>query len=250
MIKTIIIDDEPRARDTIADILELYCKNVNVIAQAEDVKSGIKTISQNKPDVVLLDIKMPDGTGFDLLKQLDVIDFKVIFITAYEEYAIKAFKFSALDYILKPIDPDELIKAIEKAEQSFHQENTKLKLDAFYSNIENISKEVKKIVLKTFDSIHLVNVQDIIRCEADRNYTQFFFNDGEKLLVSKTLKEFDEILNEYGFFRAHQSHLVNMAYVKRYEKKGGGYLVMKDNSSITVSFRKKEQLLKLFKNKY
>ncbi len=247
MINTIIIDDEQKARETIADILKLYCTNVNIIAQAEDVKSGIEAISQNKPDLVLLDIKMPDGSGFDLLKQLKIIDFKIIFITAYEEYAIKAFKFSALDYILKPIDPEELIKAIEKAGQSFNQENINLKLDAFYSNIENISKEVKKIVLYTFESIYIVNVQDIIRCESDRNYTYFYFIDGKKLFVSKTLKEFDEILNEYGFFRPHQSHLVNMNYIHRYEKHGGSYLIMKDNSKIPVASRKKNQLLELFK---
>ncbi|MBL4715008.1 response regulator transcription factor [Bacteroidales bacterium AH-315-I05] len=245
MISTIIIDDEQKSRETIADILDLYCKDVSVVAQAEDVKSGLNAIAQYKPDVILLDVKMPDGTGFDLLQQLDTIDFKVIFITGYEEYAIKALKFSALDYILKPVDPDELTTALNKAEHSLERENISLKLNAFVTNIGNIVKEVKKIVLKTADNIYVINVQDIIRCKSDRNYTQFYFNDGKKLLVSRTLKEYDDLLNGYSFFRVHQSHLINLNYIDHYAKGDGGFVFMKDGSSVAVSFRKKEQLLKL-----
>ena len=246
MIKTIIIDDETKARETIAELIKRYCKNIRIVAEAHDVKSGIFTIKQHHPDVVLLDIKMPDGTGFDLLRHFDKIDFKIIFITAYEEYAIKAFKFSAFDYLLKPIDVNDLVSTFEKIETSLDKESSYIKLHALLSNIENISKDVKKIVLKTSDSIHVVNVQDILRCESSSNYTRFYFVDGKKLLVSKTLKEFDEILNQYGFFRAHQSHLVNMNFVKKYEKGDGGFLIMKDGSSVPVSIRKKEQLLGFF----
>lgn len=245
MISIIIIDDEQKARETVADILKLHCKDVSVVAQAEDVASGIESIALYKPDVVLLDVQMPDGTGFDLLQQLDAIDFKVIFITAFQEYAIKAFKFSALDYIIKPVDPDELSVAINKAEHSLEQENFRLKLNAFLANIDNITKEVKKIVLKTADNIYVINVQDIIRCESNRNYTMFYFDGGEKLLVSKTLKEYDDLLSGYGFFRVHQSHLVNLNYISHYKKGEGGSVSMKDGSSVAVSIRKKERLMKL-----
>jgi len=247
MIKTVIIDDELNAREAIINILKLYYTGVSVIAQAENVKSGIDIINKYNPDLVLLDVKMPDGTGFDLLKNFNAINFKVIFITAYEEYAIKAFKFSALDYILKPVDPDELITAIKKTEHSLYNKEINLKLNAFLTNIENISKEVKKIVLKTAENIYIVNVKEIVRCKADGNYTQFFFADGKKLLVSKTLKEFYELLGEYNFFRVHQSHLINLNYLDHYEKAYGGFVKMKDNSSVPVSFRKKELLLKFFK---
>ncbi len=247
MTRTIIIDDEIKARETIVEMMKIYCKNVIIVAQAQDVKSGISAIKQYKPDLILLDIKLPDGSGFDLLKKLDIIDFKIIFITAYEQYAIKAFRFSALDYLLKPIDPEELINAVEKVDKSIGNDNLNLKLDAFLSNIPNISKEVKKIVLKTSDNIYLVDVQDIIRCESDRNYTMFYLVNGEKIIVSRTLKEFDELLNKYNFFRVHQSHIINLRYVVRYEKRNKNCVVMKDNSKIPVSFRKKNELLKIFK---
>ena len=243
MIRTIIIDDEQRARETIFEIIKLHCENVQIVGQADSVSSGLEVIRNVAPDMVLLDIQLTDGTAFDLLNQLGTVDFKVIFITAYEQYAIEAFKFSALDYILKPIDPDELKKAVYKAQHSLGQENFGLMLNTFLSNTDNISKANKKIVLNTSGSIHIVKVQDIIRCEADRNYTQFYFNDGKKLLVSRTLKEFDEMLHEYGFLRVHQSHLINLDYLERYEKEG--YVVMKDKSTLRVSFRKKDHLLKI-----
>ncbi|MCK5171710.1 MAG: response regulator, partial [Bacteroidales bacterium] len=167
MLKTLIIDDEKNAREAIAKIAEQYCDNISIIGYAEDVESGVKAIKKYNPDLVLLDIKMPDGTGFDILQQIDNINFSTIFITAFNEYAIKAFKFSAIDYLLKPIDVDEFKSAIEKVEKAKEQQNTKLKLDVFLENINNISKEVKKIILKTSDSIHLINVNEILRCESD-----------------------------------------------------------------------------------
>jgi len=244
MIKAIIIDDEEKSRATISAILKLHCKDVSVIAQAEDVESGLEAIIQHPPDLILLDVKMPDGTGFDLLQRLDSVSFKIIFITAFEEYAIKAFKFSALDYIIKPVDPNELVSGIAKATQTVEKEKFSLQLEAFMANINNMAREVKKIVLKTTDNIYVINVQDIIRCESDRNYTNFYLNDGKKLMVSVTLKEYDDLLKPYSFFRVHQSHLVNLNHIDRYEKGGGGSLVMKDGSTVSVSFRKKEKLLK------
>lgn len=163
-------------------------------------------------------------------------------------YAIQAFKFSALDYLLKPIDPNDLIAAVEKLNESIHKEDENLKLKAFMANIQGVTPELKKIVLKTAESIHLVNVKDIIRCESSSNYTLFFFSDNTKLLVSKTLKEFDEMLSPYGFFRAHQSHLINLNFLDRYDKAEGGTLILKDKSSIPLAVRKREQLMKIFEN--
>jgi len=248
MIRTIIIDDEINAREIIAELLENYCKNVSLIGQADSVESGLKIIRELKPELVFLDIKLSDGTGFDLLRQLENIDFKIIFITAYEEYAIKAFKFSALDYLLKPIDINELIKSINKAEELIQQDNISLKLDTFFSNIDSISKKTKKIILKTTNNIYLVNINEIIRCESDKNYTHFYFLDKEKIVVSKTLKEYEALLSEYDFFRVHHSHLINLQCVEKLEKTDNNFVIMKDKSKVPVAFRKKEELMKLIKN--
>jgi two-component system, LytTR family, response regulator len=243
MIKAIIVDDEKKARETIRNMVDLYCKNVKISGEADNIKSAAELIIAQKPDLVFLDIKMPNGSGFDLLTGLGEIDFRVIFITAYAEYAIKAFKFSAIDYILKPINPDELIASVNKVLTLAEKESMSARLETFISNMENITREIKKIVLKTSDSIHVINVRDIIRCEADGNYTCFYLMNDKKILVSNTLKEYDEMLSPYGFFRTHQSHLVNIDYVEKYEKKGGGFLLMKDKSEVPVSVRKKETLL-------
>lgn len=248
MIKTIIIDDEVKARETILNMLAAYCPDVEVIATAGSVSEGEEILSLHHPDLVLLDIKMADGTGFDLLKRLDKINFFVIFVTAFEEFAIRAFKFSALDYILKPLDPDELSNAVIKAKEEIEKESMSVKLDALFQNLGALSKDTKKIVLKTTANVHIVNLKDIIRCESEKNYTHFFTSEGEEITVSKTLKEFNELLIDYSFYRVHQSHLINLAHMKRYEKQDGGFIVMDDNSRVPVSFRKKEDLMKLFKN--
>jgi two-component system LytT family response regulator len=247
-VRTIIVDDEKKARETISGILRMYCENAVLVAEAENVSSAIEAIERHKPDLVLLDINMPGGNGFELLRHFSKADFKIVFITAYEEFAIKAFKFSALDYILKPVDPDELVAAVEKVKGLIEKESMDTKLKAFIDNMDNISREVKKIVLKTSESIHVLNVHEIIRCEADRNYTSFILSSGKKILVSNTLKEYDEMLSSYRFFRAHQSHLVNIDHIERYEKKEGGFLIMKDRSFVPVSVRKKETLLSLLEN--
>ena len=242
MIKIAVIDDESKARETIINILKLSNSDFNIIGEAENVKLSVDLIKKKNPDIVLLDINLSDGTGFDLLKKFESIHFKIIFITAHEEYALQAIKFSAIDYILKPIVAGELLAAIEKAVQVIHKEDIELKLNALFANLD----KVKKIVLKTAESIHLVNIKAIIRCEADVNYTHFFLDNGEKLLVSKTLKEFAEMLEPAGFFRAHQSHLVNLDYISRFDKTEGGHLVMSDESIVPVSLRKREFLFELF----
>lgn len=187
---------------------------------------------------------MPDGTGFDVLSFLKKFQFKVIFVTAHHEYAIKAIKFSAFDYILKPVNPLELKVAIKRVIND--NDNNKIKMDAFIHNLENQKKDDKKIVLKTSDSIYLIGIQDIVRCEADNNYTSFFLNNGERIVISKGLKEYDEMLSGYGFFRVHQSHLINVRCISRFDKKEGGFIVLSDKTQIPVSQRKKQKLLEMF----
>ncbi|MBI9037232.1 MAG: response regulator transcription factor [Bacteroidales bacterium] len=244
-MKIIIIDDEARTRKSIADILKFCPQNISLVAEAENVDTGIKAISKYNPDIVLLDINMPDGSGFDLLKKLDKLNFKIIFITAYEEYAVRAFEFSAIDYILKPVDPQKLFDAINKAYKLVEQENINLKLNALFANLENSASENKKLILKTAESIFIVNTNDIIRCESDAGYTNFYLLNGKKILVSRNLKEYEDMLDGFGFYRIHQSNLINLKYIDHYSKTEGGTVVMKDNSSLPVSRRKKESFLKL-----
>lgn len=244
LLRTIIIDDEVLMRRTLEKLVEEHCANVKLVAQAGSVKEGVDTIKNQHPDLVLLDIKMNDGTGFDLLKQLEPIDFKVIFITAFDEFAIKAIKFSALDYLLKPVEPEELVNAINKAEKLVVKElNTQLNVLA--DNMQSPDLINKKIILKTFDNIHLVKVYDVIYCESDDNYTQFHLLDGNKILVSNTLKAYDEMLNEFGFFRVHKSYLINLSHIIRFEKAEGGSIVLTGNNVVPVASRKREQLLDL-----
>ncbi len=244
MISIAVIDDEPKARDAIINLLALSPVDLTIAGEADSVESAFEMINLQSPDLVLLDIDLPDGTGFDLLKKFAAIHFKVIFITAHQEHAIRAFKYSAVDYILKPITAGGLFSAIEKAAEEISKQETVLKLGTLLSNLEKL----KKIVLKTAESIHIINVSQIIRCEADVNYTTFFLQEGEKLLVSKSLKEYDELLGQAGFFRTHQSHLVNLDHILRYDKMDGGYLVMDDNSAVPVAVRKKDELFRLFEN--
>jgi two-component system LytT family response regulator len=245
MLKVVIIDDELNAREVIANTLLASCDNVSLVGTADNVKNGLKCILQHKPDIVLLDVQMPDGTGFELLSQIGEINFKVIFITAHQEFALQAFKFSALDYILKPVDPKELSEAVKKADETLENKNISLNMTTLQNNMQHATKESKKLILKSSDQIHAVNVKDIIRCESDGNYTTFILNDGRKLLATKILKEFDEMLVPYNFFRAHQSHLINIDYFETYKKSDGGIVIMADKSEIPLATRKKEAFLKL-----
>lgn len=242
MISVVVIDDEQKARETIITILGMSKIDIEVVGEADSVNAGYEMILAKHPDLVLLDITLIDGTGFDLLRKFEKIYFKVIFITAHEEYALMAFKFSALDYILKPLTAGDLLKAVEKANESKLHDETELKITTFLSNLEKI----KKIVLRTSESIHIIPIKNIIRCEADVNYTTFYIDTGAKLLVSKTLKDYSDMLEPSGFFRTHQSHLVNLDHILRYDKADGGHLVMADDSIVPVSSRKKEELFKLF----
>jgi len=245
LIKTIIIDDEDNVREVIRKLLSENCKNVKIVGEADGVSTGIEAISKHKPDLVLLDIKMGDGTGFDLLDKVEPVDFKLIFVTAFEEYAVKAFKFSALDYILKPVDPDELKEAVKRTEEVMQHE-LQLQLSAFNSNMEIPDTPRKKLILKTLDNIFLVNLEDITFCESDGAYTKFHAVDRKEIMVSRSLKEYQDMLSDQGFFRVHKSFLINLSHINRFEKGDGGFVVMSNEDKVPVSSRKKDQLMNLF----
>ncbi|MBL7138436.1 MAG: response regulator transcription factor [Bacteroidales bacterium] len=242
MYKAIIIDDEKKGRSVIAGLLHrLYRDEIQIVAEADSVETAFIKIKKHHPDVLFLDIQLPDGTGFDLLEKVPQIDFFIIFITAYEQYAIKAFKFSALDFLLKPIDEDELIHAIEKLKKEHQSKTFRDKLDVLLKNRNGY----EKIALPSQDGIRFVRIRDIVRCESDSNYTRFYLIQHEKILVTRTLKEYEELLCSEKFFRIHQSHLINLAYVEKYKKGEGGTVIMEDGSEVEVSRRKKEQFLQV-----
>lgn len=246
MIRAIIIDDDQLVREIISNTVETYCPNVSIVAIAENVQSGVSSINEHEPDLVLLDIKMPDGSGFDLIKHFDKPDFKVIFISGYMEYAIKGYKFGAIDYILKPIDEEELALAINKANDVIRYEE-KMQFKAMEDNIKTLNK-VHKIILKTSEHIHLINTEDIIRIEADGNYSTFFISDGRKVTVSRAIKEYEEKLIDKGFHRIHKSHLINIQKLSYFDKTDSGDVVMIDGSVVPVASRKKDMLLGLFES--
>jgi two-component system LytT family response regulator len=200
--------------------------------------------------VVFLDIHLGDGSGFDLLEEVNKkgkLNSQIVFITAHEQYAIKAFRFSALDFLLKPVDPDDLQKVIAKIKSVLDKTSSVAHIDLLLENIRKKVDNFKRIALSTADGIHLFEISDIIRCESEDNYTKFFIKNSKPILISKTLKEYEELLTEHGFERIHQSHLINLAYLKSYIKKDGGYVIMADESHLPVSQRKRERLQELIK---
>lgn len=251
MITAVLVDDDKNLRDGMKGLLVRFAPNIKIIGEADSVETGIETISKLKPQVVFLDIQLNDGTGFDILEQLALkngtIKSNIVFITAHEQYAIKAFRFSALDFLLKPVDPDDLQKVILKIEAVLEKNNNYDHIDLLLENIRRKVDNFKRIALSTSDGIHLFEINDIIRCESEDNYTRFHIKNTKSVLISKTLKEYEELLAEHGFERIHQSHLINLAYLKSYIKKDGGYVVMADNSNLPISQRKKERLQEILK---
>lgn len=245
MLRTIIIDDEDHQRLAIRKMVGRYCPNVKLVAQADGVQSGLDAIKKHKPDLVLLDIKMADGTGFDLLDRLHPIDFKVIFITAYDQYAIKAFRFSAIDYLLKPLDPDELVQAVEKVEHII-QKDFNTQLDNLKEHLTADNKANKKLIIKTYDNIHLVPISEILYCESDGNYVSVHLISKQKIMVSASLKDYEDMLAGDGFFRVHKTYLINLKYIRRFEKAEGGSVVLDGDIKIPVASRKRDHLLEMF----
>lgn len=243
-IRAIIIDDELRARTYLRGILEDQFKEVEIIGEADGVEAGYQLIESQSPDLIFLDVQMQDGTGFDLLTKIDRSLYNVIFVSAYDKFAITAIKFSAVDYLLKPVETSDLKDALNKITQTSSSDDVQKKLDLLLSNIN----KVDKIALPSLNGIEFVKLEDIIRCESDNNYTVFYLRSKEKIVVSKTLKEYEDMLESKGFFRTHKSHIVNLAYLKKYIKGEGGIVVMEDGSEVAVSRRRKEEFMEVLSN--
>jgi two-component system LytT family response regulator len=242
MIRSVLIDDELKSRESLKILLTDFCENVEVAATCQNIAEGIEAIQQYKPDVVFLDIQMQRETGFDLLSKVKPVDFEVIFTTAHSEYAIKAFKFSAIDYLLKPIDIEELKRALYKVERKMNG-NISDRLEQLIHNLKPSSNQNFKLALPTSDGLVFVRIDDIIYCEASSNYTVIYTNDGKKHVISRTLKEYEDLLAEHNFFRIHNSHLINLGSIKKYVRGDGGYVIMNNDVSLDVSKRKKEAFL-------
>lgn len=245
MLRTIIIDDESHVRETLQHMLRKFCPQVKLVGEAASVASGIRVIREKAPELILLDIKMDDGTGFDLLDQIGNIDFKIIFITAYEQYAIHAFDFSAIDYILKPVNPEKLTDAVTKAEQMVLSSFI-LQLDTLKKNLNTPENRDRKIILRTMENIYLIDVQDIIHCASDGSYTIFDTIEEGRITISKPIKEYDDLLAGSGFLRVHRSHLINLKHVRRFSRQDGGMVVMKKGIEVPASTRGRERLMELF----
>ena len=222
--------------------LAKHCPQTQLVGEAGGVEEGLAAIKRYHPDLILLDIQMGDGSGFDLLRAVDQVDFKVIFVTAHEKYAVQAFKYSAVDFLLKPVNPQDLAEAVQRArEMTVSDYNTRLK--ALEENFKSNEAHKRKIILKTMENIFLVQVQDIIFCESDGCYTRVCTENGDKIMTSKALREYDEMLEDAGFFRIHKSYLINLRHIKRFEKLDGGFIVLTNDHKLPVATRKKEELL-------
>jgi two-component system, LytTR family, response regulator len=245
-MKAVIIDDEKDSRDILATYLKKYCPDVEVKGFGESVATGLKAINEHDPDIVFLDIEMPYGNGFDLLDQVKEHSFETVFVTAFDHYAIQALNQSASYYLLKPIDIDELVKAVEKVKlersDRGYVQHTKLLLD----NLKAGNNGQQKIMLPTMEGFEIIDIQSIIYCEAEDNFTRFHLESGTPLLICRTLKYFEDVLKEHRFLRIHRSHLINPNFVIRYSKGKGGYVTMKNNKELEVSPNKKQEILDAF----
>lgn len=246
MLKAIIVEDESMSREILAGYLAKYCQDVNLVAQADSVKSGIAAIQKHKPDIVFLDVEMPKGNGFDLLEQLDNIDFETVFVTAYGNYAMKALNYSAAYYILKPVSIDELVASVDKIKLSKQKNQNSVHTKILLENIQSTHLQNYKIVLPLLDGFEVVSIKDIVHCKANDNFTDFHLADKQKKMICRTLKFYEELLGESGFMRVHKSHIINLDHIVKYTKGKGGQLTMADGSVIDVSPNKKDELMEKF----
>jgi two-component system, LytTR family, response regulator len=244
-LKTFLVEDEPDALEHLEALLSLHCGNVTVAGKAGDVKTALVKLPSANPDLVIMDIRLPDGNAFDILNRLNSIKFNVIFTTAYSEYAIKALKISAIDYLLKPIDIQELVQAVQKAEQVIEKETIDLRIKALLSNMTQNAGFQKNIVLTMNGVLHIVNISDIIFCQSINTLTHFFLKDGDEIATSKSILEYEDMLGDYGFFRTSRQFLINIRYLKSFDKTKGSDAIMANGFVIPVSVRRKERLLEL-----
>lgn len=246
-VRSLIVEDEINAREALEDLISMVCPEVRVAGYADSVDSAIRQIETLNPNLIFLDIQLGNEKSFEVLKSLPNITAQIIFITAYSDHAIEAFKFSAVDYLLKPINPERLSKAINQAKLRIEENENTFNPDTLLENLQSLNKP-KKIVLSTLEYVHVVDIQHIIKCQSSINYTVFHTKEGKEIVVSKTLKEFDQQLSPHGFFRTHKSWLINLNFVKGYNKKEGGTAVMEDGSEVPVSHSRKEGFMERLKD--
>ncbi|MDX2430278.1 MAG: LytTR family DNA-binding domain-containing protein [Bacteroides sp.] len=245
MIKAVIIDDEPAMVEVNSRLLAEYFPDIQMAGSASSVESGIALIRKQNPDLVLLDIELKHEKGFQILQSLKPYHFKVVFITGHDSFAIKAIKFSALDYILKPVNESEFQQSIQNAVELIESKaNSQSQADVLMDSFKR-ERQAKKLVLRTSDSLHVINVADIYFCKSDNSYTTFYFRRNEEIVVSKSLKDYENLLTEFDFFRAHQSYLVNLNHISKVSKTDGGFIVMKNKKQVPVSSRQMKNLLGL-----
>ena len=244
-MKAVLIDDEPHNLSNLRALLERYCPQIEVCALAQNAEQGKAILDSQKPDLLFLDIQMPDQDGFTLLRSLFTYDFEVIFVTAYDQYAIQAMRFAAVDYLLKPVDISELQAAVERASQQRQLKAQNRQVGYLMEWLRAQSRnEEQRIALSTSQETRFIKTGEIVRCESSNNYTTFFLSDGTSLLVSKPIYEYDELLIDYGFLRCHQSHLVNKAFIKSWRKQYGDFLLLADGSQVPIARGKKEAVRK------
>jgi two-component system LytT family response regulator len=248
MLNCIVIDDEEKNCNLLAELLKKHCPEVSVVAMALDGYEGISLIRKHKPDFIVLDIQMPRMTGFQMLEVLGEVDFDVVFVTAYDQYAIKAIRFSAFDYLLKPLDKEALVASIERLQQKKSKENLKIKSEQLFNNLQQPVKKISRITLHSSDGVHIIPITDIIYMAADGQYTHFYLRDKSTKISSHNLKEYEELLAEHNFFRTHHSYLINMDEVKKYLRGDGGTVIMSNGKELDVSKRRKEEFLGLLEN--
>jgi two-component system LytT family response regulator len=244
-LKALIIDNEEKIRNGLIKQLEKFCPAVTEIHTAPGVESGLQEIKRIQPDIVFLDVEMDDGTGFDLVKKLDTIRFQLVFITAHDKYAVNAFRMSAIDFLLKPVDPEELVNCVNKAQKNIHADSIGLQYRNLQESLGSMAFAERKMVLRDSESIYVIKITDILYCMAEGPYTVFFLQGNQKITISKHLKEYDELLEPFGFVRPHRTYLINVRRIIRFDKADGGTLVMENNQSIPVSVRKKEEIMEM-----
>jgi len=246
MIRTIVIEDEEYSRIMLLNLLREHCPQIKIVAEADSVQPGLTAIVEQKPQLVFLDIELQSETAFEILEKLPEVSFELIFTTAFDHYALKAIKFCAIDYLLKPIDLNELLIAVSKAEKRLNREYMNKNLEVLMNNIKSNSQNNHRIALPTLEGLLFIKVSDIIYCESNGPYTWFFLKQPEKIITSRNLKEYEDLLSEYNFFRIHKSYLVNLQEIQKYVRGEGGQLIMSNGAALAVSKQRKEEFMNIY----
>lgn len=245
-MKVVVIDDEDRSRQTIVQLLNKYCPEVTIVCECNSAQDAFVQINLTRPDLIFLDVQMPNASGFDLLKKFPSVDFEVVFVTAYNQYALQAIKICALDYLLKPVQIDELIQAVEKAGKRISERDSSKKISQLLNNLVNKNIYTAKIALPSGSGLDFVPISKIVRCEADGSYTHIYLDNGQRFTTTRSLREYEEMLPETQFFRPHNSHIINMEHILKYQKGEGGTVIMSDKSTVDIAKRRKKEFLERF----